>query len=141
MRLRFYILFSLILVTTPTSAGQYNLKFTGGIDTTIIHVSTGGLWEQGVEHGSWRLIVRNLGWEHTRSFLYLQWLKTDEDKNKVIELKTIPIPEFNTGDWRNVLKVEYQNNGFTIYYVLRGQKGILKATLKPKLPGKYRIKF
>jgi len=141
MRLRFYILFSLVLAATPISAGQYNLEFTGGVDTTIIHVSTGGLWEQGVNYGRWRLIVRNLGWEHTRSLLYLQWLRIDDEMNEVIELKTIPIPEFNTGDWRNVLNVEYQNNGFTIHYGLRGRKGIHKATLKPELSGDYIISF
>ena len=141
MKLRFYMVFSLILVTTPTSAGQYNLKFSGGVDTTIIHVSTGGLWEQRQKYGTWRVIVRNLGWEHTRSYVYLQWLKTDEENNEVIEFKTIPIPEFNTGDWRNVLNIEFQNGAFAIYCVLRGRKKIHKSILKPELPGEYKITF
>ncbi|UCE56667.1 MAG: hypothetical protein JSV31_14835 [Desulfobacterales bacterium] len=107
----------------------------------ISDIATGGLWDEGENYGTWRLIVRNLGWEHTRSFLYLQWLKTDDENKKVVELITIPIPEFNTGDWSNVQKIEYQNNGFYIYYTKRGQDGMSKSTLKPELPGKYKIIF
>jgi hypothetical protein len=52
-------------------------------------------------------------------FLYLQWLKTDDENKKVVELITIPIPEFNTGDWSVVQEIEYQNNGLYILHKAR----------------------
>ena len=141
MILRLCILLIAILIAIPASANEFNPDFRGGIDTTIFVISTGGLWEQGTRYGNWRVIVINRGWEHRRSFLYLQWLKTDDDKKKVTELETVPIPEFNAGDWRNVLNVEYQNNVFIIYYSLRGRTAIRRAILEPELPGKYSIRF
>jgi hypothetical protein len=135
------LLLSWIFIATPASAGQFNHSSAGGADTTISHISTGGFWEQGKKYGTWRVIVRSLGWEHTRSYVYLQWLKTDEENNEVIEFKIIPIPEFNNGDWRNVLNIEFQNEAFAIYYVLRGRKKIHKSILKPEFPGKYKITF
>ena len=91
------------------------------------------------EYGNWRVIVRNLGWEHTRSFLYLQWLKVDDKTNKIVVHKTIPIPEMNTGNWHNVNNVEYHNKSFIIYYTIRGQEVAQKSTLTPGLPGAYSI--
>ena len=132
---------SWLLFTSPASAGQLDQDFTGAADTTICHISTGGLWEQGEKYGSWRMIVSNLGWEHTRSYVYLQWLKTDDENKELTESKTIPIPEFNTGNWRNVLNIEYQNEAFAIYCILRDQEKIHKTILKPKVPGEYKIAF
>ena len=86
-------------------------------------------------------IIRNLGWEHTRNYVYLQWLKTDDKNKKAIAFKTIPISEFNTGNWRTVRNVEYQNEAFAIYYIIRGRKKLDKAMLRPEVPGKYRITF
>jgi hypothetical protein len=61
------LLLSWILIATPASADQFNHSSAGGADTTTFHISTGGFWEQGKKYGTWRVIVRNLGWEHTRS--------------------------------------------------------------------------
>lgn len=141
IRLHVILLLTFTLISSSALANRYDLNFAGRVDTMISDIATGGLWDEGENYGTWRLIVRNLGWEHTRSFLYLQWLKTDDENKKVVELITIPIPEFNTGDWSNVQKIEYQNNGFYIYYTKRGQDGMSKSTLKPELPGKYKIIF
>jgi hypothetical protein len=141
MRSPILLLLSLVLVTSPAAADQLDPGFSGGADTTICHVSTGGLWEQAEKYGSWRVIVRNLGWEHTRSYVYLQWLKTDDKKKEMIEYKTIPVPEFTADNWRNVINIEYQNEAFTICYIIRGRKKIHKAILKPKVPGEYKIIF
>lgn len=135
------LLLSWVFFVLSASAAQLDPGFAGRADTTICHVSTGGLWEQGEKYGTWRVIVRNLGWEHTRSYIYLQWLKTDDEKKELIEIKTAPVPEFTTGNWRNVLNIEYQNEAFAIYYILRGRKKIHKAILKPKVPGEYKITF
>jgi hypothetical protein len=141
-KLPIVLLLGWILINISASADQFDPEFEGGIDTTINEISTGGFWKDGMNYGKWRLIVRNFGWEHTRSFLYLQWLKID-DKNKVlIEFKTIPITEFNSGNWRNVIDVEYHDDDFAINYSLRGSREkIHKAILRPEMPGEYQIKF
>ena len=49
------------------------------VDPLIWRVAGGGFWERSNnEYGNFRVIVRNEGWEHTRSLVYLQWLKSDE---------------------------------------------------------------
>ena len=66
--------------------------FTGGIDPSIWRVVGGGFWQEGKSYGNYRVVVKNVGWEHTRSYLFLQWLKTDNEKEEVIEFKTNPSP-------------------------------------------------
>ena len=133
------LLISFTLLSSSVCAERYDLKFAGGVDTTISDIATGGLWEEGTSYGNWRLVVRNLGWEHTRSFLYLQWLKTDDENKEIVELYTMPIREFNTGNWRNIHKIEYKDNGFFVYYTNRGQDGVSKSRIEPDVPGKYKI--
>jgi hypothetical protein len=133
------LLFNCALIASPVLADQFDPELLDGIDTKVSHISSGGFWKQGENSGTCRAIVKNLCWEHTRSYIHLQWLKTDDEKKTLIEFVTIQIPEFNTGDWQNVLNIEYKNETFSIYYVLRNQKKIQIARLKPELPGKYKI--
>ena len=141
LRLPVIILFCFNLFLTAAFADQSDHKFTGGVDTAISEICTGGFWEKSDNYGYWRLIVRNVGWELTRSYLYLQWLKIDENDKQVLEFKTMPISEFNSGKWMNVQKVEYKNDAFQIQYIMRNHDGFGKAELKPELPGKYKIVF
>jgi hypothetical protein len=137
--MRLIVLVSFIIGSGLAFADQSGTELLGSVNPTIYHVSTGGLWEGKKEYGNWRVIVRNLGWEHTRSFLYLQWLRVDDKTNKIVVHKTIPIPEMNTGNWHNVNNVEYHNKSFIIYYTIRGQEVAQKSTLTPGLPGAYSI--
>ena len=142
IKLPIFLLLGWILINVSALADQSNPEFEGGIDTTINDVSTGGFWKVGMNYGTWRLIVRNIGWEHTRSFLYLQSLKIDDNNKVLIEFKTIPITEFNSGDWRNVIDVKHHDDAFTIDFTLRsGREKIRKAILRPQIPGEYQIEF
>ena len=142
IKLPIVLILGWIVFNVSASADQFDPEFAGSIDTTINDISTGGLWEEGENYGRWRLIVRNFGWEHTRSFLYLQWLKIDDENKNVIEFKTIPITEFNSGGWRNVIDVEYHDGSFAIHYSERSSREkIHKAILRPEMPGEYQIKF
>ena len=142
IKLPIFLLLGWILITVSASADQFDPEFEGGIDTTINNIAAGGLWKEGENYGNWRLIVRNLGWEHTRSFLYLQWLKINDNHKDLEEFKTISITEFNSGDWRNVINVNYHDDAFAILYSLRSsQEQIRQAILRPELPGEYQINF
>ena len=139
MKKPIYLIISIIILTIPSFADQFDTIFSGGLNTTISEVATGGFWEQKQTYGTWRLVVRDLGWEHTRSFLYLQWLKTDDKNKNEIELKTVPIPEFNSANWHNVSNIEYKNGTFVISYMVRGEEVPQFAIIQPNLPGKYKI--
>ena len=141
MKFRILIIFSFLFIPGIISAGQSDSNFSGGVDTSISQIISGGLWEHEGDYGRWRLIVKNLGWEHTKSFLYLQWLQSDDDKKEVVEVKTIPISEFNEGNWRNVVSIDYTDNSFVIFYAMRAEGGTRKAILIPDLPEKYKISF
>ena|SRR4030065_969571 len=114
-----------------------------GIDTNIWRVSGGGLWMKSKnEYGNFRVIVRNEGWEHTRSFIELQWLRSDDEKQQVLELLTVPVTEFNDENWRNVSDVQYRKDTFIITFINRGEgETVRTAILRPGLPGKYKIEF
>lgn len=136
-----FIIYSFLIISGSSSANQFEINIAGRTDTTISHVVSGGLWEHNKDWGRWRIIVRNLGWEHTRSYVYVQWLKIDEGKKEIIELKTIPISEFNEGNWRNVEHVDYSDNSFVINYMNRAEEVSRKAFLVPDAPGIYEISF
>jgi len=132
---------SILLFPGNLVANQHDTKFLNDVDTTIYHIVSGGFWEHEGDHGSWRLIARNLGWEHTKSYLYIQWLKADDEKQHIIELMTISISEFNEGNWRNIIKLEYSDNSFLIQYTVRSKESIEKAILVPGIPGKYKLTY
>lgn len=112
--------------------------FRGGIDPSVTRVLAGGTWSSGSESGTCRVVVQDLGWEHTRSYLYVQWLKNDAERQAVTEFMTLPVGEFNA-DWANVSDLHFEKDTFDIYFILRtdarGDK--IRARLRPRAPGKY----
>lgn len=142
MKFKVFLIAFLIIFSSLHLKAESKL-FKGGIDPSIWRVVGGGLWEKNDDdYGNYRVVVQNLGWEHTRSYLYLQWLKTDDAKEEVVELKTISIPEFNDTNWLNVREVTYGDNAFDISYIVRGEEEkVRKAELRPALPGKYKFVF
>jgi len=84
--------------------------------------------------------VKNEGWEHTRSLLYLQWLKADDQKKEIRVLEETAVSEFNNGGWFHVMNVELKDNAFLIAYVERGKEDLRRlAELRPAKPGIYRF--
>ncbi len=129
----FLLSFSLHSVT---QAEEYNPK---NLDGNISFVITHGLWEKGKQYGHYRLVVKNIGWGHTRSFIYLQWLHLNQEKEITEIISSIPITEFNTEDWRNFISASFVKNKFILKYENRGRNTPQKATLIPGIPGKYKI--
>jgi hypothetical protein len=113
------------------------------VDPLVWRVAGGGFWERSNnEYGNFRIIVRNQGWEHTRSLVYLQWLKSDEKNETLDVLLSIAVPELNSGSWRNVSDIEYRNDAFIISFVSREEEDVVRtAFLQPRLPGDYGIEF
>jgi len=128
-----------LLFAPLTLGAEEQSEGTDCIEPEIWLVNAGGWWTKNDrDYGNYRVFVKNLGWEHTRSFLYLQWLRSDSEKQQVSPLKTIPIPEFNETDWHNVINIERKDNTFLIVFTVRGREDAKRtAVLSPGLPGKY----
>jgi len=113
------------------------------LDTSIFAVATGGLWEQNQNYGNIRVIVQNVGWEHTRSFFYVQWLKTNDSNQTVEVFKTAPIPELNIENWVNIKNIErLSGNGntqFKLWYFVRGEDKVTTSVLSVGNPSAYEL--
>jgi len=136
--MRIVISFFLLLASVTSLADETPRR--ANIDPDVWFVASGGLWKKSdTEYGNFRVIVRNEGWEHTRSSLYLQWLKSDDQKQRIVVLKEMPVSEFNSGGWFNVLHIERRDSTFLISYLARGEDTNKNAELRPGLPGVYRF--
>lgn len=129
------VIISTALFITSAIADDINPET---LDSDISFVITNGLWKEGDKYGRYRLVVKKLGQEHTRSFIYLQWLYLDKNAEEKV-LNSVPIDEFNTGDWRNFESAIFKKNKFTLNYTNRGRETDQKAILIPGSPGKYKI--
>ncbi len=133
------ILICLVIFAGPAWAQQADSPLASEIDPTISHIAKGGVWQQADKFGTVRVVVSTQDWEHTRSFVYLQWLEHDEARKETTVYKTIPIPELNESNWHNVSRIARSRNTISVYYTIRGQEGARRAIITPGLPGKYKI--
>ena len=126
----------LALFATHAIAEESNPE---ALDSDISFVLTKGLWEVGEKNGRYRLVVKNLGWEHARSFVYLQWVYLDQKAEKSVVISSVSIGEFNKKDWRHFNSATYDKNKFILNYTNRGRGTAQKAILIPGEPGNYHI--
>jgi hypothetical protein len=52
------------------------------LSPTIVSVVSSGYWERSADHGSYRLIVENVGFEHVMSRVLAQWVAEPNDSSK-----------------------------------------------------------
>jgi hypothetical protein len=130
---------TLIICVTHFSSVQAEQFNPTSLDTEISLVATNGIWREGERYGRYRFVVKKIGWEHTLSYIYLQWLHLDQDKKETVIISSKPIREFNTGDWRFFTSVSFENGKYIIKYENRGRETPQEAILIPGGPGKYKI--
>lgn len=133
----------IILATGLVGLGsiQADQKDFVALDTAISFVTTNGSWQDGGTYGNYRLVVKKAGWEHTRSFVYLQWLRLDQDQQASKVTESMPIDEFNSGDWRYFHHASFREGKYTINYRNRGRERLREAVLTPGVPGNYSIEI
>lgn len=91
-----------VVIATSVSAqddDQFSSEMAK-LRTDLEEVATGGNWSRSEEEdGTFRLIIRIVGFEHLRNHVYLQWIRGSHDPNEphVIE-RTVPIEEVS--GWR-----------------------------------------
>jgi hypothetical protein len=95
----------LVLVSVATIAtGQEDAQLAATVEalpTQIEAVASGGYWSRGKVDGSFRLVVEVLGWDDLYSRAFVQWIRTDPDKQDTIVERTVRIKEIS-GRWRVV---------------------------------------
>ena len=133
--------FILILIIISVNSIFANEKSFKSLDSTIRFVSEDGLWQVGERYGRYRLIVEVLGWEHTRSFLYIQWIENFPKERKLKVISSIPVLEFNQKDWRYFSSATFDYDKYIIRYQNRGRETDQEAILKPGTPGEYKIQI
>lgn len=76
-------------------------KFVARIEelTPVLEtVATGGRWLRGSDVGTFRLVVRLLGFEHQRNHAFLQWIKEPSEMTaSAVVTRTVPLPEISGG--------------------------------------------
>jgi hypothetical protein len=90
-------------------------KLTPEVET----VATGGRWLRGSTVGTFRLVVRLLGFEFQRNHAFLQWIRLGDDATEAdIVERTVPISEISGlitthrftrvgKDWKLIVRTEW----------------------------------
>ena len=68
---------SLVLSLLMGSAVQAQVAGDVDVDPSVVSVVTGGQWSEGPRSGHFRVVVRQLGWDHVVTEVHLQWVSPD----------------------------------------------------------------
>jgi hypothetical protein len=112
------------------------------LDPSIRTVVSGGMWERAAVVGTFRIVVQNLGWEHTRSLVQVQWLAPDDATQKLRIAATVAVPELNEATWANVDSIRFlpgPGSRVDILYVVHGERPQLRMVLALGTPGSYTV--
>ena len=119
--------FTLVL-TLSVSAQQREEQFVseiGRLTPDVEAVVTGGIWLRGPDVGTFRLIIRVIGFESERRQAYLQWVRLPNDQSDSGNVeRTVPLPEINAlhitnhrfvrsgKTWKLVVRKDWLNHAF-----------------------------
>lgn len=90
------------LLVVVSAFAQDDDQFSSDITklrTDLEAVASGGHWQRDGQEGTFRLVIRLVGFEHLRNQVYLQWIRQsdDPDQPSVIE-RTVTVGEIS--GWR-----------------------------------------
>ena len=70
------------------------------VSPAIVQVVSGGYWEAGSQHGMFRAIVENQGFEHVSSRLWLEWVAEPDDAQAANQVVTrVEVSEISRDFW------------------------------------------
>lgn len=131
----------LYLIVALPAWGQVPIEEVRSISPTLWCAASGGIWEQGGRHGLYRVIVLGGGAEHTRTFVYAQWITFDESSGQLREAVTEPVESLNKDFSRTVRSVQLDggsrpgNARFALVLQPRESDQLQTATLVLGEPG------
>jgi hypothetical protein len=124
---RLVCIFTLVL-TLSLSAQEREEQFVaeiGRLTPDVEAVVTGGRWLRGSDVGTFRLIIRVIGFESEHREAYLQWVRLPNDQSDSGDVeRTVPLPEIvglhitnqrfvRSGKiWKLVVRKDWLNGAF-----------------------------
>ena len=70
------------------------------VSPAIVQVVSGGYWEAGPQHGIYRAIVENQGFEHVSSRLWLEWVAEPDNAQAAHQVVgRVEVAEIGRGSW------------------------------------------
>ena len=97
MRFLFVALLALLPLRLGISAEPDSAGDAEKVDPLLYEVASGGEWETTDEHGDYRVLIFNGGYEHVSSQVYLQWLTHSPEGAHVV--RSVLIAELSSGAW------------------------------------------
>src|SRR5712671_23315 len=73
-----------------------------GVDPKVWIVTSGGFWQHASRYGTMRVVVRNEGWEHAKSFITVEWLAHDDSVQVRSVVESRVVLELDDQGWVNV---------------------------------------
>ena len=140
---RFVLLLLFFLSAAPSNAQDASFEAAKRVPVSIHTAMAGGFWTHGKEEGFFRVIVIAGGVEHVAHRLYIQWLRTDADKQDYELIRTVNVKELNLGQG-HILKVKTafgDLNAFKVDVAANSRGGkTSRFVIRVKGNGKYVIK-
>ena len=78
-----------LLAATLTPPAGLRAQDSLALDATVSAVVSGGAWDQGPTHGSFRLVVVRGRTPSDTSWLYVQWLQDDPNRSWVLGTRVV----------------------------------------------------
>ena len=138
----FAVMLLLNLDTPPASAQNASFEAAEQVPVSIHHAAAGGFWTHGKDEGFFRAIVTAGGIEHVANRLYIQWLRSEAQKQSYELVRTINVKELNLGHGHVLeVKTEFGDiNSFKINVTANSRGGKAKRfAITAKGDGTYAI--
>jgi hypothetical protein len=95
------VVFAAVLacVSAPGVRAQENAEPSDTIEPSIVLVVTGGRWTQGDKQGFFRVVIRQLGWDHVSNGVQLDWIEENAESQAFIIASSAVLSELSDGFW------------------------------------------
>ena len=94
---RVFAILVLCLSTLPSAAQNESFDAAEQVPASVHSAMSGGFWTRGNDEGFFRAIVTAGGVEHVVHRLYIQWLRSDAQKQNYELVRTVNVKELNLG--------------------------------------------
>jgi len=112
----FVLLLLFCLSSSPSNAQDASFEAAKRVPVSIHTAMAGGFWTHSKNEGFFRVIVTAGGVEHVAHRLYIQWLRTDVNKQNYELIRTVSVKELNLGQG-HILKVKTSFGDFNAFKV------------------------
>lgn len=138
----FFAILLICLSALPAISQNEPFEAAENVPVGIHHVAAGGFWTVGKDEGFFRAVVIAGGVEHVVHRLYIQWLRSDPNKQSYELVRTVNVRELNQGQG-HVLEVKTSFgdiNAFKVDVTANSRGGKAKRfAITAKGDGKYAI--